>query len=521
MIGFLKTAGRLVRVGLAIARHDVIPEREIANAPAAARLALRAAKLVAGKPASGKGSLNAALIDLGPSYIKFGQFMATRPDFVGIERARELAQLQDRMPPFDQALAREAIEKEFSKPVDSLFSELGTPVAAASIAQVHRAKTSDGRDVAVKILRPGIEARFRADMDSQSLAARIAERFSPQARRLRLVDSIATLRQTVEREMDLRMEAAAMSEMAENTRDDEGFRIPAIDWQRTSKRILTCEWVDGIALNDLHKLKQAGVDLEKLAEQIVQSFLKHAIRDGLFHADMHQGNLFVDRSGNLVAVDFGIIGRLSVKERLYLAEILYGFVKRDYRRVSQVHFEAGYVPGHHGVDEFAQALRSIGEPIMDKRAEDISMGRLLGQLFEVTGQFDMVTQPQLLLLQKTQVVVEGVARSLNPKFNMWETAEPVLREWIEKKLGPQGRMEEVAEGAIAIGKVATGLPEVIDEARRTAHMLAGMAERGGLGLDERTTQALAKAQSRQGRSGRIALWVAAISLAVIALAQLM
>ena len=484
------------------------------------RLAFSAARLVAGKP-KGTASLNAALVDLGPSYIKFGQFMATRPDFVGIERAGELAALQDRLPPFDQALARVEIEKEFGKPVDQVFSYLSEPVAAASIAQVHRAKTVDGRDVAVKILRPGIEKQFRADMESQMFAARMIERWSKPARRLRLVESVATLRQTVEREMDLRMEAAAMSEMAENTRGDERFRVPDVDWQHTTRRILTSEWIDGVPLNEPGKLKNCGVDLKELSVQVVQSFLQHAIRDGFFHADMHQGNLFVDDSKRLVAVDFGIMGRLSVKDRLYLAEILYGFVKRDYRRVSEVHFEAGYVPGHHTVEDFAQALRSIGEPIMDRQAEDISMGRLLGQLFEVTARFDMVTQPQLLLLQKTQVVVEGVARSLDPKFNMWVTAEPVLHEWIEKKLGPRGRLEEAADGAAAIGKVASSLPEVLDEARRTAHMLANMAERGGIGLDERTTRELAAAQAHQTRSGRAALWVGAISLAVIALAQLL
>ena len=265
-------------------------------------------------------------------------------------------------------------------------------------------------------------------------------------------------------------------------------------------------------------LKGAGIDLERLGDTIIQSFLRHAIRDGFFHADMHQGNLFAGRDGTLIAVDFGIMGRLGYKDRRFLAEILYGFIKRDYTRVSQVHFEAGYVPGAEDPAVFAQALRSIGEPLMDREAEEISMARLLSQLFQVTERFNMRTQPQLLLLQKTMVVVEGVARSLNPRLNMWVTAEPVVREWIEEKLGPQGRMEEAAEGAAAIGRLAGALPEVLAEAQRTAHMLARMADTGGIHLDQSTTEALAAAQGRHNRGGRLALWTGALALIVIAIA---
>jgi ubiquinone biosynthesis protein len=397
-------------------------------------------------------------------------------------------------------------------------------VAAASIAQVHRARTreADGTacDVAVKVLRPGIERRFQVDLDSFVFAARLIERWHGPSRRLRPVDAVATLARSVKLEMDLRMEAAAISEMAENTRNDPGIRLPAVDWRRTARRVLTTEWVDGIALSNPDKVKAAGYDVEALAVELMRNFLRHAIRDGFFHADMHPGNLFIDAEGRLVPVDFGIMGRLGMKERRFLAEILYGFIRRDYPRVSEVHFEAGYVPAYQDPAVFAQALRAIGEPLMDKPASEISMARLLTQLLQVTEQFDMRTQPQLLLLQKTMVVVEGVARTLNPQLNMWAASEPVVRGWIEERLGAQGRIEEAAEGAQAFGRLIGALPEILREAQHTAHMLGAMAERGGIRLDAETIEDLAEAEARQGRGGRIALWVGAIALAVIALAAL-
>ncbi|MGI9464015.1 MAG: AarF/UbiB family protein, partial [Aestuariivirgaceae bacterium] len=312
---------------------------------------------------------------------------------------------------------------------------------------------------------------------------------------------------------------SAMSEMAKNVAEDPGFHVPEIDWSRTSRRILTSQWVDGIALSDQEKLKAAGFDLPALGDNVIQSFLRHAIRDGFFHADMHPGNLFVNPAGDLVAVDFGIMGRLGTKDRLFLAEILHGFITRDYERISQVHFDAGYVPNEQDPHIFAQALRAIGEPLMDKSAEEISMAKLLAQLFQVTEQFDMHTQPQLLLLQKTMVVVEGVARMLNPSLNMWTTAEPVVRQWIEQKFGPQGRIEDAAEGAATLGELVGALPEVMAKAQRTAHMLSNMADSGGIRLDKETTEALAEAQSRRNGGGRMALWLGAAALVVIALTQ--
>jgi ubiquinone biosynthesis protein len=324
------------------------------------------------------------------------------------------------------------------------------------------------------------------------------------------------LRESMKLELDLRMEASALAEMAGNAKDDPGFRLPNVDWPRTARRVLTAEWIDGTPIADVEALRAKGFDLVALGDTAIQSFLRHAIRDGFFHADMHQGNLMVDEAGQLVALDFGIMGRLSTKDRLFLAGILYGFIVRDYMRVARIHFDAGYVPQHQSVENFAQALRAIGEPIMDLPADKISMARLLTQLFEVTEQFDMQTQPQLLLLQKTMVVVEGVARTLNPNLNMWATAEPVVRHWIERYLGPVGRIEEGLGVVTALGRATLQLPEMLDQAGQAMRMLADMAGSGGLRLDDATALKIAKAQTRQRRWQQAALFAGAAALVVIA-----
>ena len=313
-------------------------------------------------------------------------------------------------------------------------------------------------------------------------------------------------------EMDFRLEAAALSEMAENTKDDPDFRVPAVDWDRTSKEVLTLEWIDATPLSDRARLVAKGFDLRRLARALIQTFLRHALRDGFFHADMHPGNLFVDDEGRLIAVDFGIMGRLGIKERLFLAEILHGFITRDYHRVAEVHFEAGYVPPQHSVDEFAQAIRAIGEPIHSRTAEEISMARLLTLLFEVTGIFDMRTRPELLLLQKTMVVVEGVARSFDPKLDMWSTAEPVVGEWMARHLGPAGKLESVAAGAAELGRLVGETPGLL---RRGARVLDQLDEvtRDGLVLSPQTIAEIDKAEARRGRWTVAALWVIAALLA--------
>jgi ubiquinone biosynthesis protein len=491
---------------------------------------------------SGSGKLSAALTRLGPTYVKLGQFLATRPDVVGQAIARDLESLQDKMAPFPQQQAEAAVAAAFGQPVSALFVSFGPPVAAASIAQVHKAAISarpresgdlgpdsaaqaalDSRlrgnerernEVAVKVLRPDVERRLRSELESFFFAARKAEAHSLEAQRLRLVEVVATLARSVAIEMDFRLEAAALSEMAENTRDDLDFRVPTVDWNRTAREVLTLEWIDGTPLNDHTKLTAAGHDLPSLGHKVIQNFLRHALRDGFFHADMHPGNLFIDGDGRLVAVDFGIMGRLGPKERRFLAEILYGFITRDYHRVAQVHFDAGYVPPHHSVENFAQAIRAIGEPIHNRTAEDISMAKLLQLLFEVTGLFDMRTRPELLLLQKTMVVVEGVGRTLDPKLDMWKTAEPVVREWIERNLGPVGRLEDAAEGAGEIGRFLAQVPGLLTRAGHLADQVDA-ATRNGIVLSPETIEAIAQSERRQNRPQLLALWVIAALLAIL------
>jgi ubiquinone biosynthesis protein len=511
MFQTIRHSFNLLKACRTLAVHDALMNPEqLVQLPWIARLGLGLAKFGARKPLASGNPAATALSSLGPSYIKLGQFLATRPDLVGPRRAFDLKTLQDELPSFPQEVAREAIRQSLGSDVELLFSEFGPPVAAASIAQVHKAVSPEGRELAVKVLRPGIAKRFQSDLGSFFFAARLIERFSAEGRRLRPVDAVRMLETSMKQELDLRMEASAMAEMAANTKDDPGFRIPKADWQRTGRDVLTTEWIDGTPIADVEALRARGIDLNAMGDTVIQSFLRQAIRDGFFHADMHPGNLFVDDEGNLVAVDFGIVGRLGPKESLFLAEILHGFITRDYPRVAQVHFDAGYVPQDQDPAVFAQALRAIGEPIMDLEASQISMARLLTQLFEVTAQFNMQAQPQLLLLQKTMVVVEGVARTLNPNLNMWVTAEPVVRGWIERKLGPIGKIEDAAG---TLGKILLGLPIVLDEAQKATALLSRMARAGDM---KSGAAGPAVSERRPDWLIRISLLVAAVSLVVIA-----
>ena len=503
---------RLSRAGFVFAREGVFGLVDPAMVPASARVGLRLARLVE-RPSRGTAELrlSTALTRLGPSYVKLGQFLATRPDVVGVTLARDLERLQDHMPPFPQAEAERAVAASLGRPITEVFTRFGPPVAAASIAQVHRAEVGHGdaaHPVAVKVLRPGVEQSFHADLRAFTYAARHAESLSAEARRLRLIEVVDTLRRSVMMEMDFRLEAAALSEMAENTKNDSDFRVPAVDWDRTSKEVLTLEWIDATPLSDRARLEAKGFDLRQLARALIQTFLRHALRDGFFHADMHPGNLFVDDEARLIAVDFGIMGRLGVKERLFLAEILHGFITRDYHRVAEVHFEAGYVPPHHSVDDFAQAIRAIGEPIHSRAAEEISMARLLTLLFEVTSIFDMRTRPELLLLQKTMVVVEGVARSFDPKLDMWSTAEPVVGEWIARHLGPAGKLENAAEGTLTLGRFIGNVPGLLTRAARVLDQV-DQVTRDGVVLSEKTFAEIDRAEARRDAWIIGALWVIA------------
>ncbi len=522
MSGAIGSVFRLAWAGWVLAREGVLTAMAPPDPPAIGRVVLWAAGLIERREADGVSRglrASRALNRLGPSYVKLGQFLATRPDVVGRAMADDLEALQDRVEPFSSDLARALVAKALGKPLETLFVSFGDAVAAASIAQVHKARvrSRDGveTDVAVKVLRPDVETRFRRDLDAFYLAARLIERLLPFTRRLRPVAVVDTLARSVRLEMDLRLEAAALSEMAENTRDDPDFRVPTVDWERTQRGVLTLEWIDGIKLNEGEKLAAAGHDPVRLARVVMQSFLRHAMRDGFFHADMHQGNLFVDAKGDLVAVDFGITGRLAPSERRFLAEILYGFITRDYVRTAQVHFDAGYVPASHDVEVFAQALRAVGEPLHDRPPSEISMAGLLGQLFEYTEVFDMATQPRLILLQKTMVVVEGVGRVLDPDLDLWSVSEPVVREWVEKNLGPGARLADVGASAGAAGRLALALPRLVERLDAVSGAAARWAE-GGVRLDAETVAALAAETHRRGRLERVALAIGAASLAVIA-----
>ncbi|RTL53855.1 MAG: 2-polyprenylphenol 6-hydroxylase [Bradyrhizobiaceae bacterium] len=521
MISSLSHIVRLGRAGFVFAREGVFGLVDPSPLPPPAQAAIRVARLIERRDAKSGARLSRALTRLGPTYVKLGQFLATRPDVVGVAMARDLESLQDRLPPFPRDEAVSIIEESLEKPVSQVFSSFSEAVAAASIAQVHRAEIAangETKTVAVKVLRPNVGARFAHDLDAFRYAARKAESVSSEARRLRLTEIVETLARSVAMEMDLRLEAAALSEMAENTHNDSDFRVPGVDWDRTSHHVLTMEWIDGIALNDHARLDASHIDQPALGRKIIQSFLRHALRDGFFHADMHPGNLFVDSQERLVAVDFGIMGRLGMKERMFLAQILYGFITRDYRRVAEVHFEAGYVPAHHSVENFAQAIRAIGEPIHNRSADEISMAKLLTLLLEVTGLFDMRTRPELILLQKTMVVVEGVARGFDPKLDIWTTADPVVREWIERNLGPLGRIQAAVGGAGEMGRALSGLPAL---ASRSVALLGHIETitRDGLVLSPETVQAIGAAKAKATRWQSAALWLIALILVLIFLSS--
>ena len=508
----LRSYFALVRAGWVLAREGVISAlpADGLTGPAkfghglVSKLARRQAK---NRPQSER--LSVALNKLGPSWVKLGQFLATRPDVVGAEIARDLELLHDKIAPFGNTEAKQRVAESLGRPIEAIYSEFSDPIAAASVAQVHKAVLKEtGETVAVKVIRPGIRARFRRDLDTFYTAAGLAEAFSPDAKRLKPNAVVDTLAQSARIEMDLRLEAAAFSEMGENTADDPGFRVPSVNWELTGRDCITMDWVDGIKLTETEALKEGGHDLRAISVNLIQSFLRHTLRDGFFHADMHPGNLFVDAAGDIAAVDLGIMGRLGKKERRFLAEILYGFITRDYLKVAQVHFDAGYVPAHHDVTSFAQAIRAIGEPIHGQSAETISMAKLLTLLFEVTDLFDMETRPELILLQKTMVVVEGVARTLDPAFNMWKTAEPVVGDWIKNNLGPAGMLEDARDGFEAARRLVHLLPEMAEKAEALSLDMETMIK-NGMKLDPDTTNAIGKAEARNNRWGHVALWVIA------------
>ena len=512
----------LIRAVFVLAREGVVSSFPSAGLPPLALFLHRMAQLIERGSAEDRArsdKLSRALNRLGPSYVKLGQFMATRPDLVGADAARELGNLQDKVPPFPRQEAVDEIETTLGRKLDELFIDLGEVVGAASIAQVYKARIRnlDGTEhfAAVKVVRPGVRVRFRHELETFAFIARFLERAVPASRRLQPVAIVETLAQSTRIEMDLRLEAAAASEMGENTAGDLNFRVPKIDWERTGRDCLTMEWIDGIKMSDVAAIEAAGHDMKQIGITVVQSFLRQAMRDGFFHADMHQGNLFVGPDGSVIAVDLGIVGRLSADSKRFLAEILYGFIRRDYKRVAELHFEAGYVPRGQDVASFAQALRAIGEPIYGQPAETISMGHLLALLFEVTELFEMKARPELVLLQKTMVVVEGVARTFDPQFNMWVAAEPVVSDYILSELGPAAKLREARDGAEAMLRLLRRVPDLAVGLDILAAQLPELIE-NGLRLNDDTLVELVSETKAGIISGHIAQWVIAVSLVVIA-----
>lgn len=458
MLSGLAAAGRLAAAGWRLARADALLPRELRPLypPAVDRMS-RLVGLLAG-PGARRGRpgerLAQCLEGMGPVAIKLGQLLSTRADIFGAAFAQDLSRLKDRLDPFPTELARREIAASLGRPVETLFMELGPPVAAASLAQAHPARLKNGERVAVKVLRPGIERRVEADAKVMGLAAWLAEALAPKANRLEPRTLAASVIESVRRELDLRLEAAGADELGAVMARDGYMSAPDVVWEGVGRRVLTLTWAEGLPLSDPSSLEAPGVDRRALATGLIRAFLTQALDHGVFHADLHEGNLFVSAPDRIEAVDFGIVGRLGPDERRYLAEILWGFLQRDYGRVARVHFEAGYVPAQHKVGDFAQALRAVGEPIFGRSARDVSMSRVLIQLFEITGQFDMHLRPELVLLQKTMMTAEGVARSISPDLDIWAAADPVVRRWMTRELSPAARLVRLGDQA---GKVLARL----------------------------------------------------------------
>jgi ubiquinone biosynthesis protein len=515
MLRGIRNIGRLVSIACTLARHDALGIIE-APAPRTRKIGQFLLAIGTREPPGLKEQrpgerLATALQELGPSFIKLGQALSVRADLVGEDIADDLSTLQDDLPPFSAAKARQAVEEEFGKQVADLFSAFDDePVAAASIAQVHFAVTSDGDEVAVKVLRPGIEQAFARDLDLLRWLAETVERHAPRMRRLRPVEIIDTLAKSVAEEMDLRLEAAAGTELRNNFGNDPTFRIPAMDWTRTGRRVLTVERIAGFPIDEIARIEEAGHDTETLVGAMARAFFLQVFRDGFFHADLHPGNLLVDQDGAVHAVDFGIMGRLDLQTRFYLAEMLSSFLAGDYLRVADVHIRAGYVPAHQSREAFAQAARAIAEPILGLPLRDISLARLLAQLFQITERFEMETQPQLLLLQKTMLVAEGVSRKLCPETNMWELARPLIEDWMENEMSVEARAAEMIDEA---GRLIERLPNLISTLGEAADQLS----HDGLKLHPATIEALA---GGRGSRSRWPFWAGAVVTAGVLIAVL-
>lgn len=511
MLRGIRNSLRLIAIGRTLARYDLL---HLLPLPWPIRLGIwmtggRASKSSAGLRTGQR--LAAAVLEMGPTFIKLGQTLSTRADLIGEEMAEDLSGLQDKLPPFAGAEAKAIIAREFDEPVETLFSSFDeTPIAAASIAQVHYAVTTEGNEVAVKVLRPGIEARFAADVALLLWLAEWLERLRPRLRRLHILESVRNFEGVVNREMDLRFEASAAAELAQNFTGDPNFVIPEVDWQRTGRRVLTLQRIHGIPIDEVDAIRAAGIEPTHVVELAADAFFNMVFRDGFFHADLHPGNLFVGAEGQIIAVDFGITGRLDKATRHFLGELLLGFLNRDFRRVAQIHFDAGIIPADQSVELFTQAVRSIAEPILGRALHEISVARLLGQLFEVARAFKLEAQPQMLLLQKTMLVAEGVGRRLNPEVNMWHLARPLIEQWMIENLGARARLRQSMGGFVS---TLENLPQIL----RNVEQVAENLKSGGLRLHPDSLKAIDQARQPRGMFPAWLPWILVVVLTYLLL----
>ena len=474
---------RVIRTGWVLARHDaLVPSEYAKSVPMIVRTLGSLSRVFTLRNLSVNPGerLALALEKLGPAYIKFGQILSTRGDMLDPIFVEGLSRLKDKVPPFSMKAAEDTILKEWGVKWQDKLSTFSQPIAAASIAQVHKATLQSGEVVAIKILRPNIHKRMRNDMDVLHMVAAIAESLIPSSKRLGPKKFVETADRAVMLELDLRLEAAAASELSEPAKETGLFNVPEIYWSYGSKNILVTEWIEGTSVSDKKILEKGKFNQKEIAKKVMQSFLACSFDYGVFHADMHEGNMIIGPKGQLWLVDFGILGRLAPAEQRFHAEILYGFLMRDYTRIAEVHFEAGYVPTHHSIEDFASALRSVGEPIFGQTAENVAMTKVLLQLFEITEIFDMQMQPQLIMLQKTMMQTEGVCRRLDPEFDMWEISRPVVEKSMQRELGPQGRINDLLRG---LNKARRTL-EILPDATKDIAALAKAWSNGEIDLSK-------------------------------------
>jgi ubiquinone biosynthesis protein len=509
MFKMIATFFRLLRTAWVLIRHDSLVPTEYAKlVPLPVRIIGAISRIfsVGNRKGNAGERFANALEDLGPAYIKFGQILSTRGDMFDAEFAEGLSRLKDKVPPFPMKKAEEMMAEEWGAPWSKHLKTLSEPIAAASVAQVHKGELHSGEIVAVKILRPKIQQRMTKDMDVIGLVAKLAHNAVPKLRRLRPKDFVAEARRAVMLELDLRLEAAAQSELAEIAKETDLFRVPTLNWDLVGKNVLVSEWIDGVHLSSPEVLTDPAIDKKDLARQVIQSFLASTFEYGVFHADMHEGNLIVDENGKLVLLDFGILGRLGDAEIRFEIDTLYGFLQRDYYKIAKVHFDIGYVPPHHSIDDFASALRAVGEPIFGKKAEEVSMAKVLLQLLEITELFDMELQPQLILLQKTMMQAEGVARRLDPEFDMWEASRPIVEKAVRRELGPERYINDFLDGLERTRKTLQTLPDATDNIAKLAEAWAkGEIDLSGIQTKTEPKKSLVKPVALLGAGAVIAL----------------